>query len=103
MNKSNAKKIAEVITFDQLQVMFANAKNNVKDWHKISNVNHSLTIGTTWNILFTASTNPSIIKQKSALTNMIWEFGDYLPEELLPKKGTIKKAKVKVTHQEPKF
>ena len=64
MNKSNAKKIAEVITFEQLQQMFTNAKNNVKNWYKISNVNASLTIGTTWNVLFSSSTNKRIINQK---------------------------------------
>ena len=102
MNKSNAKKIAETITFNQLQEMFNNAKNNIDDWTKVSSVNKSMTIGTTWNILF-VGLKPAVINQKHALINMIWEFGDYLPDEVKITNKTKEKSEVKVTHQEPKF
>lgn len=102
MNKLNAKKIAETITFNQLQEMFNNAKENITDWTKVSSVNKNLTIGTTWNILF-VGLKPEILRQPLALKNMIWEFGDYLPNDLKVKIQVSKKQNIKVTHQEPKF
>ena len=103
MNKTDAKKIAETITFSQLQEMFNNAKDNIIDWRAVSNVNNRMTKGYCWNILFPASRNKGIINQKSALKNMIWEFGDHLPEELKIKKQTKEKSTVSVEHQQPRF
>lgn len=102
MNKSNAKTIAQVITFEQLQEMFTNAKNNITDWSKVSAVNKGMTKGTVWNLLYPAL-KPDIILHRSAIKNMIWEFGDHLPEELIPAREAKEKAEVKVTHQKPIF
>lgn len=102
MNKSDAKKIAETITFSQLQEMFNNAKENITDWTVVSNVNKQMTKGTAWNILF-KGLNPEIIVQKLAVKNMIWEFGDYLPEELKIKKPVKQVSSLKLTHQDPRF
>tara|TARA_R110002096_G_scaffold56262_1_gene143837 strand:- start:281 stop:589 length:309 start_codon:yes stop_codon:yes gene_type:complete len=102
MNKTDAKKIAETITFSQLQEMFNNAKANITDWTVVSNVNKQMTKGTAWNILF-KGLNPEITLHKLAIKNMIWEFGDHLPEELKIKKQTKEKSIVNLTHQEPRF
>lgn len=102
MNKTNARKIAETITFEQLTKMFDNAKTNIKDWTEVSAVNKGMTKGTVWNILY-KGLNPEIMNQPLALKNMIWEFGDHLEVSLKIKKLIKKNHHVNVTHQEPKF
>lgn len=102
MNKSNAKKIAETITFAQVQDMFDNAKENITDWSEVSAVNKGMTKGVAWNIL-KHGVKPEIVNQPLALKNMIWEFGDYLPEKLKIKNPSKKQTKLDVHHQEPIF
>ena len=102
MNKTNAKKIAETITFVQLQEMFNNAKENITDWTVTSAVNKQMSKGTAWNILF-VSLKPGTMTHPMAVKNMIWEFGDHLPEQLKIKKQTKVSRHVDVTHQEPNF
>jgi len=101
MNRKSAREVAEKITNEQLQTMFDNAKKGVEDWKKVSRVNKGFTKGCAWNILaedFDIGNEYHII----AKTNMIREFGEFLPEELkpLPKKKRILPPPV---HYEPKF
>lgn len=100
MNRNDAKKIAEVITNEQLAQMFANAKAGIKDWEKVSAVNKGMTKGTAWNIL-AAAFDPTKTYNSIAIKNMIREFGDFLPDELKPKKP--KRPLPKPVHQQPKF
>lgn len=102
MNKSDAKKIAETITFEQVQEMFNNAKEQITDWSEVSAVNKGMTKGTAWNIL-KHGVKPEIVNQPLTLKNMVWEFGDYLPESLKIKKPNKKQTKIDVHHQEPIF
>jgi len=102
MNKSNAKKIAETITFEQVQEMFNNAKENITDWSEISAVNKGMTKGVAWNIL-KHGVKPEIVNKPLALKNMIWEFGDYLPESLKVKTPIKSRIQFDVHHQEPVF
>lgn len=101
MNRTDSKKIAEVITNEQLQEMFNNAQVKIKDWTKVSNVNKGMTKGSTWNILaknFDVNAKHHIM----AKVNMIREFGEFLPENLKP----VKKNKVNNSipfHQDPEF
>lgn len=101
MNKKDSRLIAENITNQQILDMFNNAKANIIDWTKVSNVNKGITKGTAWNILasdFDINTKYHIL----AKTNFIREFGEYLPIELKP----VKKNKINLpvpVHQEPKF
>lgn len=101
MNKTEARQIAETITNQQLSDMFKKARSEIKGWAKRSKVNKSMTIGTAWNILakdFYINHKYHILAKK----NMIWEFGDFLPDELKPSKN-IKKKLPKPHHQEPIF
>ena len=100
MNRKDARKIAETITNVQLQNMFNAAKKGIKDWTKVSSVNKGFTKGTGWNILakgFDIKNECHIL----AKTNMVWEFGDFLPEELKIKK--VKKTYKEPRHQDPEF
>ena len=101
MNRNDAKKIAVNITNEQLGDMLNAAKEGVTDWTKRSRINKGMTIGYSWNILAhdfdICRTYHNVIK-----TNMIWEFGDYLPNYLKPKKKEKRKL-IKPAHQEPKF
>jgi hypothetical protein len=100
MNRSAARKIAETITNEQLQQMFETAKAKITDWTKVSNCNLGLTKGVAWNILaknFDVTQSYHIL----AKTNMVREFGEFLPNELKPKK---KERQVQQpSHQEPQF
>lgn len=100
MNRAMAKQIAEVITTDQLRGMFESAKNETKDWGKTSIVNKGMTKGTAFNILSAGdiSSKAHIL----AKTNMIREFGEFLPTELLPVRATKCNPDIKPVHQDPK-
>lgn len=96
MNRNEARKIAETITNEQLQAMFNTAKEMITDWTKVSDVNLGLTKGTSWNILaedFDVNERYHIMEK----TNMVREFGEFLPKELKPKKIFTP------THQAPRF
>jgi hypothetical protein len=100
MNKQDARKIAEIITNQQLDEMFNMAKISITDWTKVSSVNKGMTKGVNWNILakdFDINDNYHIL----AKTNMIWEFGDYLPDNLKIKHK--KRVYPKPVHHEPQF
>lgn len=75
-------------------------KNSIQDWTKRSDVNKSFSLGTSWNIL-AKDFDPEISHHVLAKKNMIWEFGDFLPDELKPSKNKIKLPEVQ--HQEPIF
>lgn len=101
MNRNDARKIAEIITNNQLKEMLDSAQKNITNWDKVSSVNKGITKGTAWNILgkdFDVNHKYHIL----AKTNMVREFGEYLPEDLKP----VKKQKtpiVKPVHQDPVF
>lgn len=100
MTRSQARNIAQIITNEQLKQMFDAAKNGIKDWTVTSICNKGLTKGTAWNILaadFDVEQEHHIMGK----TNMVREFGKYLPEELIP----VKKVKTIINpiHQKPKF
>lgn len=100
MNRSDAKKIAQTVTNQQLKDMLDRARNEVTDWTKPSIGNKGFTRGVAWNILgkdFDVNKNHHILYK----INLVREFGEYLPNELKP----IKKKKVQITpaHQNPIF
>lgn len=101
MNKTDAKLIAETITNEQLQQMFETAIDNITDWCVPSIVNKYMSKGTAWNILYGAN---KVIGNHSVLakTNMIREFGEFLPDELKPQKKISKKTVIPF-HQDPIF
>ena len=101
MKRSEARKLAETITNQQIFDMLEKAKVGVKDWTKVSIVNKGMTKGTAWNLLgkdFDVTfTNYHVL----AKTNILREFGEFLPEELQPPKR--KKLSIQPFHQEPIF
>ena len=100
MNRNYARKIAETITNEQIQEMFNNAKAKIKDWTKVSDVNKGMTKGVSWNILakdFDATKQHHIL----AKTNMVREFGEFLPDTLKPKKQS--RQLQPIVHQDPQF
>ena len=101
MKKSDAKRIAEAVTSEQLAEMFERAKAGTKDWRAASKVNSTLSKGAAWNILwrgFKATPNPGLV----AKTNMIREFGEFLDPSLLPAKPA-REGRPAPHHQEPDF
>jgi len=101
MRRSEAKEIAQKITNTELKQMFDNARANIKNWEAVSIVNKSFTKGVAWNILakdFDINHNYITLSK----TNMIREFGEYLPEALKPIKNKIKNKIIPV-HREPEF
>jgi hypothetical protein len=101
MNRTDAKKIAETITNEELNEMFENAKANITDWTKVSNVNKGMSKGAAWNIL-ASDFNIDIKYHNMARVNMVREFGEFLPNHLKPAKKT-KTTNINVVHQEPRF
>lgn len=103
MNKSDAKRIAETITNEQLNQMFINAKEKITDWTVRSSVNKGCSKGAAWNILgrgFGINQKHHIM----AKIIMIREFGDYLPPEMSPSKTSRKiRGGTTIVHQDPIF
>ena len=100
MNRKDAKNIAEVITNEQIERMFANAKAQIKDWGSVSVVNKGMTKGTAWNIL-TKAFDPDKNIHLLSKQNMVREFGNFIKDEFdLPKKS---KSTITPHHQEPVF
>ena len=105
MNRNDARKIAETITNEQIQEMFNNAKGKIMDWTKVSNCNKGITKGVAWNILakeFDTTKQHHIL----AKTNFVREFGEFLPNELKPKKKVNGYMCGKINspiHQNPEF
>lgn len=85
MNKKDSKLIAETITNEELAEMFVQAKLKITDWTTTSLVNKCMSKGVSWSILakvFDQSHQYHILGK----TNMVREFGEFLPENLKPKK-----------------
>ncbi len=101
MNRATARRIAETITNQQIQQMFETAKAQISDWTKVSTVNKGMTKGVAWNIL-ASKFDVDAWHHILAKTNMVWEFGEYLPDDLKPLKQSRKPVNAPV-HQEPKF
>lgn len=101
MNKQEASKLAETVTGEQLTQMFLNAQESIKDWRQVSRVNKSMSKGTAFNILSAGCRDAKSLAQKIAVTNMIWEFGEYLPGYKKPL--AKERPEIAVHHQEPKF
>jgi len=102
MNKKDARKIAETITNEELKEMFDCAKIGITDWTKVSNVNKGMTKGVSWNILakdFDINKTHHIL----AKINMIREFGEFLPDQIKPKRDSKKLSGNPPIHQEPNF
>lgn len=100
MNKNDAKEIAEDVSREQLAAMFDRAKCEVKDWRQVSNVNAGMTKGTAWNILYHGFIGGA--SHRMAVTNMIREFGEFLPDKLKPARKP-KRAEITPHHEEPNF
>lgn len=102
MNKNDARKIAETITNEQIHQMFENARLKITDWTRVSSVNKGMTKGTSWNILaksFDIKINYHIL----AKINMVREFGEFLPDQLKPKKVNKQLFNKPPVHQEPEL
>lgn len=102
MNKAHAKIIAKTITNEQILEMFNNAQESITNWKEVSVVNFGITKGTAWNILaynFDVEINYHVLAKQ----NMIYEFGDYLPDELKIVKVRKLSDSFLAYHQAPKF
>ncbi|WP_219495045.1 hypothetical protein [Proteus terrae] len=102
MNKSDARKIAQTITSEQLNDMFERAKRSITNWEIKSKVNPQFSIGATWNIFYSVYTANKLL-HVTAKANMIREFGDYLDESLKPVKKSKRGMSIKIHHEEPIF
>lgn len=101
MRRSDAKKVAAMITNEQIKLMLLTAKEKVKDWSVVSKGNKSFTRGASWNMLgckdFDVSKKHHILYK----INLVREFGEFLPDELKPKKPV--KKEIIIHHQDPIF
>jgi len=75
MKKSEAKKLAKTVKAEDLKQMFVNARKGVTKWDEPSRLNKGLSRGTAFNVLVKCVHTKSEI----GITNMLVEFGDWLP------------------------
>lgn len=102
MKRTDARRVAEKISNQEIKEMLDNAKNKISDWRKQSKSNKNFTIGTAWNIL-TKNFNLEKDIHILAKTNMVYEFSEYLPEYLKIKKEIFQKPDKELIHQDPIF
>lgn len=105
MNRTDAKRIAETVTNDQLKVMFERAKVGITDWRKASSVNPCISKGKSWNIM--RRIDVTELKRggrdMAIIKNMVWEFGDFLDDEIKPAKKRATRQAIHVHHEDPVF
>lgn len=101
MNRTEAKQIAEIISNEHLLEMFLKAKDGITDWTVPSIVNKGMSKGCAWNIL-ASDFNIEIKYHSLAKTNMVREFGKFLPEQFKPVKKD-KQKQIQIVHHEPNF
>ncbi len=101
MDKTHAKQLSLRLDNYHLKQMLDKAKEEIKDWTVASKINKGLSKGTAWNILASEFDTDkhlnNIVKY-----NLIREYGEYLPEDLQPRKKQPKPEVVPV-HQDPIF
>lgn len=101
MNRKEAKDLSLITLNSNLKMMFVNAAEKIIDWSEPSRVNKHLSKGFVFN-LFLKSGNDYENLHDLVKLNMIFEFGEFLPNYEKP----IKKKKQKITvvnHQKPDF
>ena len=101
MNRKTARGIAETISNEQIQQMFNNARAKITCWRKTSLVIKGMTKGTAWNILtkdFDLEAKYHVLEK----TNMVREFGEFLPHELKPNEKE-KRQFTQPVHEDPIF
>jgi len=84
IERVDAMRIAETITNKQLLEMISKAKSSITNWTRKSFVNENMTITKTWNILGKNYVGQDL--DVSVKRNMIYEFGEFLTDELKTKK-----------------
>lgn len=101
MDKGHAKQLSTQLDNYHLKQMIDKAKDEIKDWTVSSKINKSLSKGTVWNIL---ANSFDVNKHLNNIVkyNLIREYGEFLPEQLQPKKKTPKPDIIPV-HQDPIF
>ena len=103
MNRAKAKELSETITNAQIKEMLEKAKIYIKDWTRVSDVNKGLTKGAAWN-MFAKDFDENIDYPSCTKLNIIREFGNFLPSDLLyPRKDKKFHQPTPPVHQEPIF
>jgi hypothetical protein len=100
MNKSEASRLAQTVTLDDLRAMFKVAQEHVTDWTAASRLNSQISKGAAFNILSAGIASADRVGDV-AKRNMICEFGEYLPGYKKPNKRRTSKSQR--LHQEPCF
>lgn len=105
INKKQAQRIARVVSNQDLLVMLNRAQADITDcidWQQPSIVNKGCTKGAAWNIL-AADFHVDKDYHVLAKTNMLREFGFWLPNKCSYDMSIKTKPKKGLIHQEPKL
>lgn len=105
MNRTDAKRIAETVTNDQLKVMFERARVGITDWRKGSAVNPCISKGKSWNIMRRIDVGQLKRggRDMAIIKNMVWDFGDFLDDGIKPEKKRASRPAINVHHEDPVF
>ena len=95
MTKTEAKKLANDVTLENIVKMFVTARTEIKDWTIPSKLNKGMSKGACFNILVQCLH----VDSYHINVNQLFEFGDYYPDY---DKTINKKQKItNFMHQEP--
>lgn len=99
-----ARELADKITQEELNQMFESAKFGIKDWTKVSRINKGMSKGALWNILYGAlRETPVKLLSGLAKRNMVFEFQEFLPKNLIPDNKIRNNTHIEIIHQDPIF
>jgi hypothetical protein len=104
LTKKQCREIACKITNQEIMAMLEKAKNNIKDWSKLSNNSSKYSKGKIWNTWtkdFDVNEEYPDIKK----VVLLQEYGEYVPFHLLDHKypKPEKKKEKQIVHEEPVF
>jgi len=101
MQRCEARRLAETCKEEELIGMLARARVEIVDWRKPSRINPSLSRGAVFNIFIACDLKTNGAAFLMAKTNMIAEFGEYLPGYQPTKRRARRKADG-LLHSDPK-
>ena len=99
MTRTDARKLAEIITVSELKETILNAYSLIDDWTVPSKVNKGMSKGTAFNVLTCGEITENM--HVIAKINIIREFSLYLPEKYRVFKKESAKT-ITLCHQDPK-
>jgi len=96
MNRTEATRLAEIATREQINKMLTTARAEIENWQAPSHLNKSMSRGAMFNIFLECDLEKRTTCARLSRINMLREFGEYFPNYQQP--ARIKRPDVAPFH-----